>query len=80
VIMIVKELWVFYGLTQAEVTVECNGGSTLNMALDTEQKIGTQMMDHALLFVIRAAVTRFPIVWRGEHVKDTKIWRNQNRS
>ncbi len=58
-IMIVNELWVFYGFTQAEVTVECNGESTLNMALDTEQKIGTQMMDHDLLIVIRAAVTRF---------------------
>ena len=58
-IMIVNELWVFYGLTQAEVTVACDGESALNMALDMEQQIRTQMMDHDLLFVIRAAVTRF---------------------
>ncbi len=59
VIMILNELWVFYGLTQAEVTVACDGESALNMALDMEQQIRTQMMDHDLLFVIRAAVTRF---------------------
>ena len=63
------ELFLFYNLTKATITIYCNGELALYMSILSNKRIKLSHPNYDLLMAIRYALSRSKITWYAEHVR-----------